>query len=131
MPQAGGFQTSRRPCDPIVPAVPAANATGMAMGPERAAPALRPPAPHNQRHHQAGLETCVCSGQKNGTVNFVASGLCQAPGPARSVTRSPWQHSARTAVCSPREGTAGRRLHSPRLTGTAPAPGTLCPPARR
>lgn len=59
-------QTSRRPRHPIAPAVPAANATGMAMGPERAAPPMHPPVPHNQRHHQAGLETCICSGKKNG-----------------------------------------------------------------
>lgn len=94
------------------------------VGPEWAALALHPPAPHNQRHRQAGLETCVCSGKENGTENFGASGLCPAPGPAHSVPLSPWQHSARMAVCSSWEGSAGRRAQSPRLTGTAPASGS-------
>lgn len=131
MPQTGGIQTSAADFEKAPSPHSARRAHCQRhghplspMGPERAALALHPPAPHNQRHHQAGLETCVCSGKKKGTENFGASGLCTAPGPAHSVTLSPWQHSARTAVCSPGEGTAGRRHQSPGLTGTGPAPGS-------
>lgn len=76
--------------------------------PERAALASHPPAPHNQRHHQAGLETCVCSGKKNGTEHSGASGLCPhlAPRP-RSLAPRGTQSPHGCALTPGRRGQAG------------------------
>lgn len=123
-------QTSRRPRHPTMSAIPTANATGTHChhGSRMGCPGLAPICPSQPKHHQAGLETRVCSGTKNGTENFGAPGLCPAPGPVHSVTRSPWQHRVRTAVCSAGEGTAAKRDQSPRITVRV-RPRAAAPPA--
>lgn len=102
-------QTSGWPRHPTAPAVPTASATGTRCRPRGQQglprPCLRPPAPHDRRQHQAGLETCVCSGKERGRENW-GGGLVHARHRATRIKAAhrfprPGQRNAPHGCCKP------------------------------
>lgn len=93
----------------------------------RAAPALHSPAPHNQRQHQAGLETYACSGKERGRENFGGSEVCMAPGHVHYGCTSlppPWTAQCPTRLLKTPQERALQARVGPEPTSTRYEPGS-------